>query len=434
MLVSPKLFATGVIAALFIPAIFTLAFNLYTDPFQIYHKDIRSPTVLLGGRGADRYQQAGIINQYDISSMIIGNSHSANYLPSKLRDTLGWEDAYTLTMDGATINEQSTVAKYALQNKQADQILWGVSGPGFMRPWNARNRKLPLKMYLYDENRFNDIVFFLNFDLYKYWRKKSVQKRSASAKTNPILFEQQQFDTATSWYAKRKCRFNKPVFVASKILNTLKTAYFDIAQDQSYRFPVSTLGTAKIEESKSFNNYKETFSKNIKPLIIQNNSSQFNFVLTAFPTLRMQQMKANSPLKYRIYLRIIRQFVIDTQSLGNVSIYAFGTEPFTNDLRLYKDPGHYHIEVNNYIIDQISQGKNKLDIGNIDAYIRAFDEKISMYELPDIWNPTMRKISTKKGYLSKRTARRLINAPASYQNRDISSKKELSIDGTTCEK
>ncbi|MCP4748887.1 MAG: hypothetical protein GY874_22560 [Desulfobacteraceae bacterium] len=91
--------------------------------------------------------------------------------------------------------------------------------------------------------------------------------------------------------------------------------------------------------------------------------------------------------EYISSLLVLKNFINLMSQYSNVRIFAFGLEKFTDDLRLYKDPSHYHIEVNNYIVNAISKNKNKLTSKNIENYLVTFDKKISRYRLSDKWNP-----------------------------------------------
>jgi len=420
MQLKAKKFTYIVIAALILPVVSVLAYNIYIDPFQIFHKDFQQPTVILGGRGTDRYQQAGIINQYEIKSIIIGHSHSANYLPSKLAKELGWNKVYSLTMDGAPLYEQTMVAKHAFSNHVINKVLWGLSvDHNLMAPWDMVNEKLPLEKHLYDNNRLNDLNFFLTLDLQKYYRRKQNRRKNILSADNTLELQKKEFDEATAWYSRELCGFNRPVFVASKILKKKNMVYDEVAIKKLALLAQQEVLRSPPETKRLFNNYKDNLSNNLLPIVTQNRSTEFHFVLTAYPTLLLQKKKIINKAKYKIYLQIIRQFILDTQHLNNVNIFAFDIEKFTSDLRLYKDPRHYHIAVNNYIIAQIAQRNGLLNPGNIDEYILEVDKKVTNFRLPAKWNPHENRKKEKVGYLSLDAARLLIDSGDKYSDKKI---------------
>ncbi|MBL4903753.1 MAG: hypothetical protein JKY62_14045 [Desulfocapsa sp.] len=414
-----RTFAIVVILGIALPTMAVLAYNLYIDPFQIFHKDLTQPTVLLGGRGTDRYQQAGIINQYDIGSVIIGHSHAANFLPLKVQKELSWEKVYTLTMDGSPLYENAMVVEYVLSKHKLDNVLWGVHVGNFMNPWESKNKKLPLKEYLYDLSRFNDLRFLLTFDLQKYEKQKKKRKRQILESENSQQLVEDEFNRATSWYNRNICGFNRPTFVADKVLRGKKFQYDDVTIRKVVRLKPRSLIEPLSESNKYFIHYKENLHNNLLSIIRQHPETTFHFVVTAYPTLRLQKMKIDNPVRYKGYLKILRQFVIDTHDYKNIKLFGFDNENFTNDLRLYKDQGHYHLAVNNYIIEEIALDNNRLTVASIDDYILALDEKVSSFRLRDRWNPQLVNEFPQTGYLSLDAARMLIHEGRQYSDVEI---------------
>ncbi|MBM9602690.1 hypothetical protein [Desulfopila inferna] len=418
MLLSSKKFAIFAVAGLIIPLASILAYNIYIDPFQIIHKDLEQPAIILGGRGAERYQHAGVINQYDIESVIIGHSHAANFLPSKLRKELHWEKVYSLTMDGSSLYEQAVVARSVLLEHEIKNVLWGLYIYNFIRPEKLKNLKIPIQEYLFDGNRLNDLRFFLTLDLQKYYKQKQEQKNQILKSDG--FSQENQLDRATSWYEKNICSFNRPGFVADQILRGAPP-YQNLATGKKLNHLNREELTEQVPLSRKwFVHYNENLENNLLPIFKEHPDTIFNIVVTAYPTLRMQKMKMSNPKGYKIYLQILRQFVLDTEGFTNVRIHGFDREKFTNDLRLYKDSGHYHLAVNNYIIEQIGSGTNVLTSANIDQYLEDLDEKVTSFRLNDLHNPYIGENTfSTSGFLSIEAAELLIQGRRSFSDREI---------------
>ncbi len=413
MIIKPFKYTVILIAALIFPTLSVLSYNLYIDPFQIIHKDFKKPYIIFGGRGTDRYQHAGIINNYPVKSIILGNSHSANFLPSKLEKELKLKNSYNLTMAGATIAEQTFPGRFALGKRNVKYVLWGVSSGHLMQKADARNSEMVLPKYLYDNNRFNDLQFFLTFDLQKYQRLKKIRKLAIINCSDPEKMQQQEFDKATSWYKKNGSNFDRPLFVAHKILREEKLNYSKVQNAKLKPLPdkgfIKIIGNDEKYFKKIIEKSNINIQENITPLIEDNPDVQFDFVFTAYPTLKSQVWKVYKEKRYLASLLVIKNFTIVMSKYQNVRVFGFGLEKFTDDLRLYKDPGHYHIEVNNYIIRVIAANENILHKDNINDYLISFDKKVSQYRLPKIWNPIYKKkISSKGESLSIMKARNLM--------------------------
>lgn len=172
MTIKPVKYTVIIIAALILPALFVISYNLYIDPFQIFHKDFQKPYTVLPRKGTDRIQHAGIINQYPVESIVLGHSHLANYIPSKLEKEFKTQKFFNLTMDGSPIYEHAIVAAYALKKHSLKFVIWGFNSQNLLQPYNTTHKKIDLPYYLYDHNKINDLKYLLSFDLYRYHKKK----------------------------------------------------------------------------------------------------------------------------------------------------------------------------------------------------------------------------------------------------------------------
>lgn len=391
MLFRPSVYFVIVGAAIIVPGLSVLGYNLYIDPFQIMRKDRVEPAVVLSTGGCDRYQHAGIINHYPMKSVIIGHSHSANYLPSMMEDILGVAKTVTLTMDGSSIADQSVLAQRVLQKQNVEYILWGINDKNLMNRFDQRGKRLALPDYLYDKNRLNDLRFFVTFDLHKYKRRIKNQKKWILKSTNPKAREAEESDRATSWYWRNEEAFDRPLFVAHQILGKRVLKYDEAQLSQLVPLTLQTLETAADRYSEYLpqimENANGNIDKNLVPLVSAHPDVQFDFVFTAFPTLLVQTQKLFTRRLYIASFLVIESFIQRLADYENVRVFAFGLEPFADNLRLYKDRDHYHIAVNNYIIQRISQNGNRITSENITSYLLAFDRKINQYRLPEEWNP-----------------------------------------------
>lgn len=371
------------------------------DPFQIVHADLKKPVVLFGGRGTDRYQHAGIINHYPVGSMILGDSHAANFLPSKLENQLGVKNAHSFTMDGSTIFEQTFPGCYAFDKREVEYVLWGVSSWKLRQDFKARNPKMQLPGYLYDAGRLNDLKFFLSLDFFKYNSPKIKRKQEIIGGGNPEQLQHQEFDRATAWYWLAEKRFNRPVYVADKILKKRKLVYTSsqlaALHPQSPAVFLDALDTRTPHPKKIMDRSQKNIRHNILPLIKNNPQTKFDFVFSAYPTLWTQVRKIYMPETYYLELAVLKNFIEMTSPYPNVRVFAFGLEKFVDDLRLYKDESHFHIEVNHHMIESIAQNKNILTKDNIDTYLYRFDKRVNDYRLKKEWNPCFQKKNFSKG-------------------------------------
>ncbi len=402
-----KFFSSALLGVFVFPIVTLLSYNLYIDPFQIIHADFENPDILLGGGGTERYQHVGVINQYRINAFVVGHSHVSNYLPSKISQEFGLSNIHALTMNGSSIYEQLQVARYALNKNEVEWVLWGFSSRNLLQKQNLYNKKFPLKEFLYDNNKINDLNFFLSFSLEKYYEKKKKLidkiKKSKNNKEKELL----EFDRVAAWFPKAQCHFNRPRLVANKIFKKNGIEYNSKVLDALTLITKKQL-TAKLSKSSRLN-YEGNLNKNILPLILKYPNTEFNFVVSVFPTAVEQRMKAFSKEKYLQSLLVLKSFVENMNKYSNVKIFLFGLEAFSDDLRLYKDSGHFHQSVNNFFLEKMANNEGIVNSKNINSYLIAFDKKVSSYRLPNKWNPKHNEKFIKYNYISNEVARLLIN-------------------------
>ena len=95
----------------------------------------------------------------------------------------------------------------------------------------------------------------------------------------------------------------------------------------------------------------------------------------------------------------------------NVNFFGFGTECFTEDLRLYKDNRHYHSVMNDYMLKMIGSKNNLLTSKNIYRYLEDFDRAITNYRLLKNGYPkTLKSVKNSKPGLTTKQAERIMRA------------------------
>ena len=218
--VSQKTFSWILAGALSLPFIFSVSLNLLLDPFQLFIKDSKQPSVFLGGRGKDRYQHAGVVRSYQPKSVIIGHSHAANFFPSKVEGNLSWEGVYSLTLDGGPIYEQKRVLEFALSHSDVRNVLWLIAPYNLVAPANLTNPKLPFPEYLYDESRLNDLQLLITLpsQLLPYNFEKRAKRQSIINDEIKYSKKIDSRDRSTEWITKSLGEFNRPVAVAKMFL------------------------------------------------------------------------------------------------------------------------------------------------------------------------------------------------------------------------
>ena len=386
--INPRLFALILVMVLVVPAASAFFINLYRDPFQIVVADPPGEAVFLGGHGAARFQHAAVIRHYQPQSIIIGNSLAANFLPTRVEQLFSWRNVYSLILPGATLHEQSIVARFALEHSKVEQALWLTSPVDLRLGAFVINPKVYFPRYLYDDTPINDLSVFATLPVYMapyIERKETLRKRLKLDKT-VTGGRVDPRDYATAWHFLKDHRFNVPLKVEGKTIGAGRAArarYSDAVLKLDARLKPGDIDGLGIGPDDGFH---RNFQMNVFNLIADNPETQFKVViLPPLPRLYWQHMRLTDPGKYRLTLAYVRDATLQLAKLENVQLYAFGQEKIMDNLRLYRDETHYHIAVSDYMLLQIAGGKALLTPQNVSEYLSVFDREIRNYRLPDRW-------------------------------------------------
>ena len=125
------------------------------DPLQLFHKHWNNDNKLVPYM---RQQAAGIINQYEFDSIILGSSIFENTSAREASKILGGKFV-NLSLEGSTFATCSLILKYALEKKTIKQVLYSLDISALILPIHRDTSDFD---YLYDNNKFNDLLAYQN--------------------------------------------------------------------------------------------------------------------------------------------------------------------------------------------------------------------------------------------------------------------------------
>ena len=411
---SPQRFTFLLLAVMIVPVAAVIFVNLTRDPFQIFAGDNPPDAVFLGGHGESRFQHAGVIRHFRPQSIVIGHSLAANFLPTRVEKLLGWRRVYSLTMPGATIYEQSLVARFALEYSDVVHVLWLFSPVNLRLGAFTHQPKVYFPHYLYDDFQPNDLAFFatLPTNLTPYVEQKQALRERLRLARSSTKSKVDSRDYATAWHYSKNHKFNVPQQVETSIIGKGKRARIlydkSVLESEPRLSPEDVHNIAIDPESDFF----ENLQRNVFSLVEANPDTQFTVViLPPLARLYWQHLRSTELDKYKQYLAFIRDATLNLSKLHNIELYAFGLDEFTGDLRLYRDKEHYHIVANDYMLAEISKDKGNISAHNVDQYLSAFDSEVSSYRLPDRWSQLiLDDEALKPGKLTTRQAQRILDS------------------------
>ncbi|MGL5972804.1 MAG: hypothetical protein ACRCZK_03730, partial [Oscillospiraceae bacterium] len=139
--------------------IFFIMLSIFiVDPFFHYHKPINGLSYKLYN---GRYQNIGILKNFDYDTVIIGTSLTQNFKNSEL-DTLFNTNSVKASFPGATYKElNDSLVKGIKYNDKIKNVFRLIDFNAMLRDKDEMiDYNFPT--YLYDDNIFNDVNYLLN--------------------------------------------------------------------------------------------------------------------------------------------------------------------------------------------------------------------------------------------------------------------------------
>lgn len=344
---------------LFIFALFIIPLvgiiNYIIDPSQQYRVD----TFYKVAFSNERFQNAGFSKNFEYESVVLGTSMAENFIINEVEEQLGFKKALKLCIAGGTAKEQSETIKTALSNNPSiKDILWGLDTFAFLgEPETLKFGKNSFPFYLYDDNILNDYKYLLSIDTLKDSVKtliKAYIKQDDDISYNyNKMFQSQHFDNEkfTKENIKKEWANRNRIFSKQEI-QTLK-----------------------------FNYLKKNFEMNFLSILKNNPNIKFKIFFPPYSILTYKLFEEKKvlfdTLKFKQYLYEILLL------LENVELYDFQREEtITHNLKNYKDLGHYHQEINTWILKRINNRNHLVEKEYSNEYLNTFSQDIQNYNLP----------------------------------------------------
>ncbi len=327
-----------------IPLACLLAALYLFDPFQFYHKPYFRKTIFDSNM---HYQAAGIINNYEFDSIILGSSIMVNTSSFEANKKLkgNWVN---LSVSGGSIHERIDILKHALRMQKIKNIIFTLE-PGWLGESKSEN---PYK-YLYDDNRINDFKTYIdeNFILCLVWHK--ICLRGEESLDRPSQWGSQSWrEDLLGGFDSWLKNSNRPDIekILHQILNFKPSNHIPSIQE---------------------------FPKDLYDIILKHPQISFVFIIPPFS--RLKYKLENIDFKNAISELLLHQF-------SNVQIHGFDHTDIPDNLAHYIDLVHYDSSINSMMLDAIYHQTHRITLQNIDAYFKIMKERILNYDLVSLQN------------------------------------------------
>ena len=338
------------------------------DPLHIYHKSWITKNNRF--HSDMRVQSAGIINNFDFDSIIIGTSMMKGTSALLASNLLGGQFV-NISPNGASIYERKYIASYALRKKKINKIIISFD-TGMDQNLIKSNSKFPLSRFdfLYDDTLYNDIN--------AYWNYKFLGCFIALSTTPYCLGNKRSIQRPKEWFEKLKKKNQSISGIKNWVQNVKgrgKSIYARIRRHIYH--PIRSEKTYK-EKLKLT---QEIIEQSIFSLVKNNQKVEFHVVFPPYSRFLYTLWKDTNPYKYLLYKETLRYLVSQGSKYQNFYTYSFDNMPYLNDLNNYRDMRHYNIEMNNLMLNAIRSKRNIITVDTIDVFLESFDKMNSNYSL-----------------------------------------------------
>lgn len=306
--------------------------NLLIDPLQYYRRNTSYPLY-----GNDRWQVASFIYNFSFDTAIIGTSLTQNFSLSNIKEKLGGTPI-KLSIAGAIIPEQILVLDSAIKSGKLKKVIWGIDRSYF---YSSKDASGSMPVFLYHRHLDAHIRYLANLDILSQSLRILFEKSPRNS--------EETLESYNSWW-------ERTIFSKNITLKLYKEAL-----------------TEKRERSESiYGTGRELFSK---ILATTRNHPEIEFIFF-FPPYSLAQHKKEYQIDRTGFYEDVkfRKYMLEELTqIKNVRIFDFETDlEIISDLDNYKDLHHYRKEVNDYMVNCISEQKQLVTQENINVSQRDF--------------------------------------------------------------
>lgn len=324
------------------------AITIYIDPLFHYHSPLESYAYPIID---ERYQNDGIIRNFEYDSIIIGTSMTENFKTSEA-DEIFNANFIKIPFSGGRYKEINDNLKRAYDTgKDIKYVIRCLDYSMLITDKDAVREGTDYPEYLYNNNLFDDVNYVLNKSiLFDY--TCNVFKNTAAGNTTT------SFDTYANWSAFRE-------FGKEAVLNIY-----------TLEEPVKVPQTLTEDEQEMV---LENVQQNVTDLADEHPETKFYLFFPPYSICYWDAIKNRGQVDWRIDAEEIA--IEEILKHRNIELYSFCDNfELICDLDNYSDQAHYGEWVNTWILEWIHNDDHRLTGDNYQEYIDTIREFYNTYD------------------------------------------------------
>lgn len=324
------------------------AVTVYIDPFFHYHKPLSKYEYPLND---ERYQNNGIVKNFEYDSIITGNSMTENFLTTEA-DTLFDADFIKIPFHGGSYKEINNSLKRAFDTgKNIRYVIRCLDDTRLARNKDSIPSIAESLTYLYNTNPFDDVNYVLNKTILIEHTLNVIHYTKAGNKTTT-------FDEYLNWSNDRE-------YGAKAVLSKYKLGTKASVMQEFTDEDVKTV--------------KENIQQNVTDLASEHPETQFYIFLSPYSICHWDELNNNGQVYWRIE---VEKTAIETLlECPNIKLYSFSNNfELTCNLDNYTDQNHYGGWINSYILQCMKNDEYLLTKDNYIEYIEELKDFYGTYD------------------------------------------------------
>ncbi len=349
---SHKKFFISTICILFAVLLLFASITVIIDPFFHYHKPLKCLEYPINNQ---RYQNDGILKNYDYDAIITGSSMTENFSATQFDELFG-TNTVKVPFEGSYLKETGDRIERAFEYN--DSIRYVVRSLDFYSLCVDKDHVTDFAYpdYLYDDNIFNDVKYVFNKSVF-------FKNTVGVLKYNKDNCKTPSFDEAYRWADKFS-------YGKQHVL------------ERYTRIEKSEQVFENITDAK--NTIKANIEQNVVRLAVEHPETEFYLFFPPYSIVTWDSWDRQGLLLYNIeVMRYVSELLV---GYDNIHLFSFNDNfDMICNLDNYKDLEHYGDWINRDILENMKNNVGVINSENIDKHFDSLREFYSVYSYDGIF-------------------------------------------------
>ncbi|MCR4694129.1 MAG: hypothetical protein K5773_02260 [Pseudobutyrivibrio sp.] len=353
---STKQFAKGLVGVSLCLMIILASAVAIVDPFFHYHRPLG---FLQYNMYSVRYQNDGIVRNFDYDALITGTSITQNFATSQLDELFG-TTSVKVPYSGGFFSEIDELVRQAIDHNPDLKMVF--RGLDFSRivgediPGNDEAFVRPT--YLYNENPFDDVLYLLNKDVLIDGVIGDIKYTLEGNKT-------QTFDEYVSWAGMYD--FGKE------------------AMDREYDRPEPVpADQVRLYTASQREEVLENVRTNVIATAKENPHITFYYFIPPYSIYYYDKQNRLGTLEE--YLDIYHDAMAEMAQVENIRLYSFlDMYDVVTNLDNYRDNSHYGQWINALMLEEMKNDNHRITSENLPGYYKEVKDFYMSYDYDFLW-------------------------------------------------